>query len=919
MFKRLPISFKIGLIAAIGLVGFAIYQAVNYRLSVDIRDRLAYLIEDEFQVLQFSNYLQINFNQLDELYQAALAEADLDTLDEANQQAKNIENEFAYVQARYQLPAEEFNQLQSSFTQYQRSIASHTRRVIENELNYDQIIAGYDSIYTQREQYLKLQKSFLNNRYQSFDSQLQTINDDEKFIVEFGLILGLILFLVLGLFSLLIIQRVVTAFQNAVEFAHAIAAGDLDASLQTKARDETGQLVQSLNSMRFVLKRENQHRLQREAAQLFLTGLDDSMRGDPGVDQLIENVCEYLQASISKIHAMSFYLRVDEDSLVLQQQSGVDQILSFDQVINLDEGKAGEAAIEKQSIQYFGLYDRQDDEADELLSDTSIHEKPAHWLIFPILLDQELVAQLVFSAADSSITNKLKVLLRQANNSIAVAINSAQTRKKVAFMLEQTQQQAKELQRQRYELGVINDQLEDKTRDLDRQKSEVLEKNELLEASQIELLDKSKALELSGKYKSQFLSIMSHELRTPLNSILLLSDALLENRDRQLSNEEVKHAQVIHNAGEELLNLINDILDLSKVEEGKMDVVFDTLKPIDIANELTMQFEILANNKNLSFSCQVQATAPEVIYTDKHRLFQILKNFISNAFKFTEYGSVTVVIDKASDEDLLKMLDSDCLDREHEFVSFNVVDTGIGIPLDKQSIVFDAFKQADGTTSRKFGGTGLGLTISKELALLLGGSVSLSSAGIGSGSEFAVAIPVGSANAMLQQEQSVKVSLLDQADSGYLATDLIQRFPLPESLPSETILYVCDSQHRLDLIETLLADFPLKLVIKNKADALLAFLAKVRPIAIVVEGDCPALIEALLKLDDLPPVFSIACSHAELNQLALQTYRYCNPASFESIFDHLLLSKPGSPARTLFIEDNAVFHEVIRSVFAKQG
>src|SRR5690606_19940250 len=260
------------------------------------------------------------------------------------------------------------------------------------------------------------------------------------------------------------------------------------------------------------------------------------------------------------------------------------------------------------------------------------------------------------------------------------------------------------------------------------EKAKLLElKNKEVELASRSLEEKAEQLQLISKYKSEFLANMSHELRTPLNSLLILSQVLAENRDGNLTPEQVKFAQTVYNSGNELLALINEILDLSKIEAGKMTIIPKRVSPLEVLDSIEQTFRPIADQKKLAFRIEMSTGLPTTLYTDPTRLQQILKNLLSNAFKFTDQGGVTVRVRPATRNGA-------------DAVSFAVEDTGIGIPHSKQKLVFEAFQQADGTTSRKYGGTGLGLTISREIAHLLGGSIEVESEP-GKGSVFTLVVP----------------------------------------------------------------------------------------------------------------------------------------------------------------------------------
>jgi CheY-like chemotaxis protein/signal transduction histidine kinase/CHASE3 domain sensor protein len=335
-------------------------------------------------------------------------------------------------------------------------------------------------------------------------------------------------------------------------------------------------------------------------------------------------------------------------------------------------------------------------------------------------------------------------MLGRVSESIALAVRSSEYKSQLRRMLEETQRQAEELQTQQEELRVANEELETQTvalrktqRELETQQAELegtnenlVQQSQLLERQnqqlaerQVEIGLKAREVERASRFKSEFLSNMSHELRTPLNSTLIMAKLLADNTDGNLTHEQVQFAETIYSAGNDLLVLINDILDLSKIESGKMDVHPAPVRLQQVRASLMRTFEPVAAEKRLRFAVNLTPSAPVVMETDSHRLDQILKNLVSNAAKFTSAGEVVVEVAAAEDR-----------------VTFAVRDTGIGIPEAQQAIIFEAFRQADGTTNRKYGGTGLGLSISRELARLLGGDIAVDSAP-GKGSTFTLSLP----------------------------------------------------------------------------------------------------------------------------------------------------------------------------------
>ncbi len=302
-----------------------------------------------------------------------------------------------------------------------------------------------------------------------------------------------------------------------------------------------------------------------------------------------------------------------------------------------------------------------------------------------------------------------------------------------------------ELRGQQEELLQSNKELEEKTKLVEEKNHAFNEKNNLLVAATTDLKRKADQLTLSSKYKSEFLANMSHELRTPLNSILLLSKLLRDNLEDNLSEDQIEYSAVINKAGNSLLELINDILDLSKIESGKMDVNAETLNVNIFAGDIQSLFNPIAKDKEIEFKVLVNSDCPESMYTDKMRLDQVVKNLLSNAFKFSAKGKVDLTISYNLQQDM---------------ISFSVVDTGIGIAKDKQALVFEAFQQADGSTKRKYGGTGLGLSISREIAHLLGGEITLESE-VGVGSNFTITIPANYSLENLKKQTKKSSSTLN--------------------------------------------------------------------------------------------------------------------------------------------------------------
>ena len=355
---------------------------------------------------------------------------------------------------------------------------------------------------------------------------------------------------------------------------------------------------------------------------------------------------------------------------------------------------------------------------------------PLSIVVLPVLFEGEARA-VIELASFRHFTDVNLAFLDQLTQGIGIVLNTIAATMRTEQLLQQSQALAEQLQK-------TNAELEEKAHLLAEQKNEVETKNREVEQAKAALEEKAEQLSLTSKYKSEFLANMSHELRTPLNNLLILAQMLAENTESTLTQKQVKYAETIHSSGTDLLALINDILDLSKIESGKMEVEVGSVRFIELRDLSLRTFRHVADGKGLEFSIEMAENLPaDSIITDGKRLQQVLKNLLSNALKFTEHGTVRLRMERATSG---WSPNHSVLNRVKSVIAFSVTDTGIGIPQDKQRIIFEAFQQADGTTSRKYGGTGLGLSISRELTRLLGGEIRLQSAP-GAGSTFTLYLP----------------------------------------------------------------------------------------------------------------------------------------------------------------------------------
>jgi signal transduction histidine kinase/CheY-like chemotaxis protein len=417
----------------------------------------------------------------------------------------------------------------------------------------------------------------------------------------------------------------------------------------------------------------------------------------------------------------TFYIAetAEETALKLLAGYAIDNRAETPQRFRIGEGLVGQCAKERTRILATNVPEQY------IRINSSLGgAAPVSIVVLPVLFEGDVKAAIEL-ASFGQFSDVHLAFLDQLTQSIGIVLNTIAATMRTEQLLQQSQALAEELQSQQLQLQTTNEALQEKAQLLAEQKTEVEMKNQEVEQAKKALEEKAEQLSLTSKYKSEFLANMSHELRTPLNNLLILARMLSENADKNLTSKQVKFAETIHTSGTDLLALISDILDLSKIESGKMDVEVGGVRFVELQDYCSKTFRHVADGKGLEFMIDLGGPlSSEVMHTDAKRLQQVLKNLLSNALKFTEHGSVRLRIDKATAG---WTVGHPTLSRAKSVIAFSVADTGIGIHTDKQRIIFEAFQQADGTTSRKYGGTGLGLSISRELARLLGGEIRLQS------------------------------------------------------------------------------------------------------------------------------------------------------------------------------------------------
>ncbi|MEN8189047.1 MAG: response regulator [Thermodesulfobacteriota bacterium] len=552
-------------------------------------------------------------------------------------------------------------------------------------------------------------------------------------------------------------QDMAETLRRTAAIAHDVSQGDLSVALPVKSENDL--LAGSINSMIDSLQESERQNIHQNWVTSGLTFLDEEMRGedDLGVlsKKIITLLCTYIGAQMG-----AFYIFHEQNRLLqLNGSYALPDKNVLNKEIMLGEGLIGEAALQKELITLTEVPE------DYVRIVTAIgNTLPRNILILPFFHEDRLKGIVEFAALDE-FPAKVIEFLKITAKSIGIAVSVSQSRDRLQELLKESKQRAEELQireeelkatneelesqtvslhasqkkmeDQQAELEATNSELEEKSLTLEDQKKKIESRNRALVTAREEIEERARDLALASKYKSEFMANMSHELRTPLNSLLLLAQSLNENRDDNLTADQLQAAAIIYDSGRDLLELINDILDLSKIEAGRMDIELEEISLKELADSSGLLFSHMASEKGLTFEVSINDGLQSAITSDLGRIEQIIKNFLSNAIKFTESGGVTLGFSRVTDD--ISLATSGLA--PERAIAISVADTGIGIPVDQQKVIFEAFQQGDGSTARQFGGTGLGLSISRELASLIGGEIQVTSTP-GSGSTFTLYLPL---------------------------------------------------------------------------------------------------------------------------------------------------------------------------------
>ncbi len=740
-----------------------------------------------------------------------------------------------------------------------------------------------------------------------------------------------------------------TQVRAIAEVSTAVTQGDLTRSIAVEAQGEVAALKDNLNEMIRNLKDTTQKNTEQDWLKTNLARFTGMLQGQRDMTTVANMILSDLAPLVDAQQGVFYVNQPAEEEQPLMKLLGgyaYSNRKNLSNEFRQGEGLVGQCVLEKKRILLTNVPN------DYIYINSGLGEAPPlNIIVLPVLFEEEVKA-VIELASFNRFSEIHMTFLNTLTESIGIVLNTIEANTRTERLLAQSQSLASELQSQQDELKKTNERLEqqaltlreseerlrsqqdelqntneelkEKATLLAQQKSEVEAKNREVEEARWAIEEKAEQLALTSKYKSEFMANMSHELRTPLNSMLILSRQLAENSEGALTPRQVQFAETIHSSGNDLLSLINDILDLSKIESGMMAIETSEVDFTDVTEQMNRSFHQLAQDKGLEFTIDVEPNLPASILTDQKRLQQVLKNLLSNAFKFTEKGRVSLQVRKIERRGAFG---AESLNQADVVIGFSVVDTGIGIPADKQQIIFETFQQADASTSRKYGGTGLGLSISREIARLLGGEIRVASVA-GEGSTFTLYLPrANKVSAVVSSQQSSSRARSSATSTAPLSP--VSSFPMVEynevfeiaddradvAVGDRLVLIVEDDALFAQILLDLAHEKGFKGLVAGRGDVALTLARKYKPDAITLDIKLPDQ-EGWTVLDRLKhdsetshiPVHVITAYEQERQPRAFGAFMHLQkPVSREQLaeaFDQITAFAERDVKRLLVVEDD---------------
>jgi CheY-like chemotaxis protein/signal transduction histidine kinase/HAMP domain-containing protein len=708
----------------------------------------------------------------------------------------------------------------------------------------------------------------------------------------------------------LLAANLTTQVRAIAEVATAVTKGDLTRSIQVDARGEVAELKDNINTMIGNLRLTTDRNTEQDWLKTNLARFTNMLQGQRDLATVGRLLLTELTPLVNAQQGVIYQIEGEEERRLRLLSAYADSATSGHPLaFRLGEGLIGQCAADKRRMLITDI-----PSGAVLISSSLFNVAPQNIIVLPVLFENQVKAVIELASVTTFTTLQI-TFLEQLTTNIGIVLNSIEATMQTEGLLTQSQQLAGELQTQQRELQQTNEQLEQKAQQLAERNVEVERKNQEIEQARRALEEKATELALTSKYKSEFLANMSHELRTPLNSILILGQQLADNPDTNLTSKQVEFARTIHAAGTDLLNLISDILDLSKIESGTVTVDAEEIFFSNLIDMVGRPFRHEAENRQLAFEVQVDPVLGRSIVTDSKRLQQVLKNLLSNAFKFTGQGGVRLNVSAARDG---WSADHPVLNQAPAVVAFEVSDTGIGIPLEKQKLIFEAFQQADASTSRKYGGTGLGLAISRELSHLLGGEIHLRSSP-GVGSTFTLYLPLK----YVGPSTASRLPSAPASGAPQIAVHAAQDHPIEQIAddrlaiePGDPILLIVeDDPHYARIMVDLARDKGFKVLAAMRGDDALDLAKQYQPSAVSLDVFLPDMLgwNVLSQLKQNPltrhiPVQIVTLDEDRQHGLARGAFSFVTkPTTSEGLADALSRIKEFSKPRRkrlLVVEDN---------------